>query len=184
MMSTYSRTASLISQKILRFIIFMKERYSFTIISENSRASWRRTIGGVLKSTCSPIANKTSTFDVVSLIICSSESWAGSFIAGTAPSFSIKKICANPALNLAKIVTGCHITLQPKKQTHCTLKLSRVEPGQYLDGRPPEKTRLLLEEVLVRPAGGAHPAVYVVPNAPVQWRGHYTVKITVLRMRC
>ncbi len=27
--------------------------------------------------------------------------------------------------------------------------------GQYLDGRPPEKTRLLLEEVLVRPAGGA-----------------------------
>ncbi len=25
--------------------------------------------------------------------------------------------------------------------------------GQYLDGRPPEKTRLLLEEVLVRPAG-------------------------------
>ncbi len=29
--------------------------------------------------------------------------------------------------------------------------------GQYLDGRPPGKTRLLLEEVLVRPAGGAHP---------------------------
>ncbi len=27
--------------------------------------------------------------------------------------------------------------------------------GQYLDGRPPGKTRLLLEEVLVRPAGGA-----------------------------
>ncbi len=47
------------------------------------------------------------------------------------------------------------------------LKLSRVEPGQYLDGRPPEKTRLLLEEVLVRPAGGAHPVVCVGPNAPV-----------------
>ncbi len=26
--------------------------------------------------------------------------------------------------------------------------------GQYLDGRPPGKTRLLLEEVLVRPTGG------------------------------
>ncbi len=40
-----------------------------------------------------------------------------------------------------------------------------------------------LEEVLVRPAGGAHPAVCVVPNAPVYWWGHYTVKCTVLRMR-
>ncbi len=60
---------------------------------------------------------------------------------------------------------GSHITLQPK--TGCPLKLSRVEPGQYLDGRPPEKTRLLLEEVLVRPAGGAHPVVCVGPNPPV-----------------
>ncbi len=59
---------------------------------------------------------------------------------------------------------GSHITLQPK--TGCPLKLSRVEPGQYLDGRPPGKTRLLLEEVLVRPAGGAHPVVCVGPNAP------------------
>ncbi len=47
------------------------------------------------------------------------------------------------------------------------VKLSRVEPGQFLDGRPPGKTRLLLEEVLVRPAGGAHPLVCVGPNAPV-----------------
>ncbi len=58
-----------------------------------------------------------------------------------------------------------HITLQPK--TGCPLNLSRDEPGQYLDGRPPGKTRLLLEEVLVRPAGGAHPVVSVGPNAPV-----------------
>ncbi len=58
-----------------------------------------------------------------------------------------------------------HITLQPK--TGCPLKLSRVEAGQYLEGRPPGKTRLLLEEVLARPAGGAHPAVCVGPNAPV-----------------
>ncbi len=41
------------------------------------------------------------------------------------------------------------ITLQPK--IGCPLKLSRAEPGQYLDGRPPWKTRLLLEKVLVRP---------------------------------
>ncbi len=44
---------------------------------------------------------------------------------------------------------------------------SRVEPGQYLDGRPPGKTRLLLEEEFVRPVGGAHPVVCVGPNAPV-----------------
>ncbi len=58
----------------------------------------------------------------------------------------------------------CHsqIILQPK--TGYPLKLSRVEPGQYLDGRPPGRTRLLLEEVLVRPAGGAHPVVRVGPN--------------------
>ncbi len=58
-------------------------------------------------------------------------------------------------------ITGSHITLQPK--TGFLLKLSRVEPGQYLDGRP-EKTRSLLGEVLVRPAGGAHPVVCVGPN--------------------
>ncbi len=58
-----------------------------------------------------------------------------------------------------------HINLQPK--TGCPLKLSRVEPGQYLDGRPPGKTRLLLEEVLVRPAVSAHAVVCVGPNAPV-----------------
>ncbi len=61
--------------------------------------------------------------------------------------------------------TGSHIILQPK--AGCPLKLSRAEPGQYLDGRPPEKTRLLLEEVFVRPAGGVHPVVCVGPNAPV-----------------
>ncbi len=39
-----------------------------------------------------------------------------------------------------------------------------------------DQTQSLLEEVLVRPAGGAHSAVCVGPNAPVEWRGHYTVK--------
>ncbi len=62
-------------------------------------------------------------------------------------------------------LVGSHITLQPK--IDCPLKLSRAEPGQYLDGRPPGKTRLLLEDVLVRPAGGAHPVVCVGPNALV-----------------
>ncbi len=42
-----------------------------------------------------------------------------------------------------------------------------AQPGQYLDGSHPGKTRLLLEEVLLRPAGVAHPALFVGPNAPV-----------------
>ncbi len=69
------------------------------------------------------------------------------------------------SISVKKHQNGSHITLQPK--TGCPLKLSRAEPGQNLDGRPPGKTRLLLEEVLVRPAGGAHPVVCVGPNTPV-----------------
>ncbi len=77
-------------------------------------------------------------------------------------------LCGIKALISPAAISPCassHITLQPK--TGCPLKLSRVGPGQYLDGRPPGKTRLLPEEVLVRPAGGAHPVVCVGPNAPV-----------------
>ncbi len=74
-------------------------------------------------------------------------------------------LCCVVLFCLALQSKPCHATLQPK--TGCPLKLSRVEPGQYLDGRPPGKTRLLLEEVLLRPAGGAHPVVYMGPNTPV-----------------
>ena len=38
---------------------------------------------------------------------------------------------------LSVITAGSHITLEPK--TGCPLKLSRAEPGQYLDGRPLKK---------------------------------------------
>ncbi len=72
---------------------------------------------------------------------------------------------ANLFYKVVAIKVSSHVTLQPK--IGCPLKLSRVEPGQNLDGRPPEKTRLLLEEVLVKPAEGAHPVVCVGPNAPV-----------------
>ncbi len=59
---------------------------------------------------------------------------------------------------------GSHITLQPK--TGC-VKLSRVELVSTWMGDLLRNSRLLLEEVLVRPAGGAHPVVCVGPNAPV-----------------
>ncbi len=60
-------------------------------------------------------------------------------------------------------MAGSNITLQPK--TSCPLKLSRVELATQWE--TPGKTRFLLEEVLVRPAGGAHPVVCVGPNTPV-----------------
>jgi len=59
---------------------------------------------------------------------------------------------------------AANITLYPK--TGFPL-LSRVQPGYYMDGNPPGKTRLLLEEVLARPAGGVHPVACMGPNAPV-----------------
>ncbi len=74
-----------------------------------------------------------------------------------------QKVWLENIKGLFALIASSHITLQP----NCPLKLSRVESGQYLDGRPPVKTRLLLEEVLVRPVGGAHPAVCVGPNTPV-----------------
>ncbi len=54
----------------------------------------------------------------------------------------------------------------PAAQDRFPLKLSRVElVSTWME--TPGKTRLLLEKVLVRPAGGAHPVVCVGPNAPV-----------------
>ncbi len=55
----------------------------------------------------------------------------------------------------------------PAAQDRLPIEDKQGWAGQYLDGRPPEKTRLLLEEVLVRPAGGAYPVVCVGPNTPV-----------------
>ncbi len=81
------------------------------------------------------------------------------------PSLIIFTKDANNSYHDSIYCTSSHITLQPK--TGCPLKISRVEPGQYQDGRPPGKTRLLLEEVLVRQTGGAHPVFCVDPNAPV-----------------
>ncbi len=60
----------------------------------------------------------------------------------------------------------CATAISPCSPRPVAHEAKQAEPGQYLDGRPPGKTRLLLEEVLVRPAGGAHPAVCVGPNAP------------------
>ncbi len=55
----------------------------------------------------------------------------------------------------------------PAAQDRLPTEAKQGWAGQYLDERPPGKTRLLLEEVLVRPAGGAHPVVCVGPNTPV-----------------
>ncbi len=76
------------------------------------------------------------TFDAVSLTICSSESWAGSFIAGTAPSFSIKP-CANPASNWALFIKRSstkHLRnsiAAPEKQTISTVHVTVGSSGSW-----------------------------------------------------
>ncbi len=56
---------------------------------------------------------------------------------------------------------NCRQSYHPAAQDWFPTEAKQGWAGQYLDGRPPGKTRLLLEEVLVRPAGGAHPVVCV-----------------------
>ncbi len=59
-------------------------------------------------------------------------------------------------------------------------------PTEAKQGWSPGKTRLLLEEVLVRPAGGAHPAVCVGPKfLTPQYSDGDTIlsKSTVFRMK-
>ncbi len=99
----------------ISFIIFIKERYSFTILSKKKRAPGGSTPWAELKSDehLSAITSKTHTFDAVSLTVCSSESWPESFLAETAPSFSIKR-CANPASNWALFIKHSSINTLEK----------------------------------------------------------------------
>jgi len=66
----------------------------------------------------------------------------------------------------SKLTAQNHSQLQQIKS-----HLGRHEPDNsimlHLDMRHPGKTRLVLEVVLVRPAGVAHPVACVGPNAPV-----------------
>ncbi len=76
------------------------------------------------------------TFDAVSITGCSSKSWLGSFIAGTAPSFSIKQ-CANPASNWALFIkrsstnTLAKLHCCPEKQTASTVHVTLVSSGSW-----------------------------------------------------
>ncbi len=91
-------------QKVFSFIIFIKKDTDLRFSQKKAELLEACHVGGAKEwRALAPIANKTQTFDAVSLTICSSESWPGSFIAGTAPSFSIKR-CANPASNWAVFI--------------------------------------------------------------------------------
>ncbi len=78
---------------VFSLIRFIKERYSFTILTENSRAP-----GGEpspeLKSG-EHFRGDWQQTQISDAVYSSSWSRRGSFITGTAPSFSIKQ-CANP----------------------------------------------------------------------------------------
>ncbi len=74
-------------QKVFSFIIFIKEDTDYDPLRKKP-SSWRRAVWAELKSDEHLLRLPTKqSFDAVSLTICSSESWPGSFIAGTAPSF-------------------------------------------------------------------------------------------------
>ncbi len=88
----------------------------------------------------------TKKFDAVLINACISESWLGSFIAGTAPSFSIKW-CANPASNWAWFIkhswTNNHtwkLCCYPWK-TNCWCVYAHALPGELpIQGIPPFMT--------------------------------------------
>ncbi len=61
----------------------------------------------------------------------------------------------------------CKQPYHPVAKDRLSTEAKQGWAGQYLDERPPGKTMLLLEGVLVRPVGGAHPVVCVGLNAPV-----------------
>ncbi len=81
-----------------------------------------------MTSTCSDRQQNTDIWCRFTTI-CSSESWPGSFIAGTAPSFSIKP-CANPASNWALFIKRSstkHLRnsiAAPEKQTISTVHIT------------------------------------------------------------
>ncbi len=87
-------------QKKSSFIIFIKNiQLSDSLRKQPS--TWRRAVGGAKKWRAlehRSSKKKKQTFDAISLTVCSSESWPGSFTAETALSFSIKR-CVNPASN-------------------------------------------------------------------------------------
>ncbi len=55
----------------------------------------------------------------------------------------------------------------PAAQDRLPTEAKQGWAGSVPGWETPGKTRLLLEEVLVRPAGGAHPVVCVGPNTPI-----------------
>ncbi len=89
-----------------------------------------------MTSTWVPIANKIQSFDAVSLTVCSSESWPGSFIAETAPSFSIKRY-ANTVLiwalfkKLSSTNTIEKLRCSPEKQTASTFYITLGSSGSW-----------------------------------------------------
>ncbi len=73
-----------------------------------------------------------------------------------------------------------YVAIKPQPYHPAAQDRLPTEAKQGLISR--ENYKLLLEEVLVRPAGGAHPAVCVGPNAPVTGDTILS-KSTVFRMK-
>ncbi len=87
-------------------------------------------------------------------------------------------------LSLSKMVSLVNMILKHRKQLSprsFQLKLSSISPVWETSWG---KRMLLLGEVLLWSAGGAHPVVYVGPDNTVKWWGRYAERTTSLWMRC
>ncbi len=89
----------------ISFIIFIKERYSFTILSKKKTSSWWwHAVGGAKEWWALERDHQQNSY-IWCRFTYRLQFWimTGSFIAETAPSFSIKR-CANPASNWALFI--------------------------------------------------------------------------------
>ncbi len=104
-------------QTVFSLIISIQERYSFTILSENSRAP-----GGApwaeLKSDEHLSTDHQQNAEIWCCLTYHLQFWimTGIFIAGTAPSFSIKR-CANPVSIWALFIK--HSSTNTLAKLHC-----------------------------------------------------------------
>lgn len=101
----------------------------------------------------------------VRMCLCSHHSWDEQLNANEIQLVSVWKALGQKYMGHLKRPEAQASNIKLKLSPAHPLKLSSVKPGQYLDRWPSGKTRPLLEEVLVKPAGGA---VY-----PAVWLGHH-----------
>ncbi len=102
---------------------------------------------------------KSNKFDAVSFIVCGSDSWLGSFIAGTAPSFSIKLCKSSAKLGLVYKKHSSSKTMGTNKHTYNTPEIQTASTVHVTLGSFPShpKTHSFLETFFLSQSCAALP---------------------------